>query len=188
MLDKKNDLIQRIKNGEESPIVEIYLLYRDEFILWSTNQFHIQTEQAKDTFQDAVIDFHENIKSGKLEILSSSAKTYLFQIAKFKIINLLKREKRITYIDDLVLINSESQDYLLNEDMKYKLEDIKEALSKLPKDCQRLLKLYYFNEFDMTSIARELNYKNSDTAKSKKSVCMKKLIIELNKLSKILVL
>ena len=40
----------------------------------------------------------------------------------------------------------------------------------------------------MPSIARELNYKNSDTAKSKKSVCMKKLMIELNKLSKILVL
>ena len=26
LIDKKNDLIERIKNGEESPIVEIYLL------------------------------------------------------------------------------------------------------------------------------------------------------------------
>jgi hypothetical protein len=40
----------------------------------------------------------------------------------------------------------------------------------------------------MSSIARELNYKNADTAKSKKSICMKKLLAELAKLSKILVL
>ena len=74
------------------------------------------------------------------------------------------------------------------EEKQYKLDDISIAISRLPKDCQRLLKLYYFKEYDMTSIARELNYKNADTAKSKKSVCMKKLLIELNKLTKILVL
>ncbi len=74
------------------------------------------------------------------------------------------------------------------EENEHKLDDIAQAMSKLPKDCQRLLKLYYFKEYDMLSIARELNYKNADTAKSKKSICMKKLLAELAKLSKILVL
>ena len=188
MYEKDNEFILRIRKGEETPIVEMYRLYRDEFIIWSTSKFPIQIAQAKDTFQDAIIDFQENVKSGKLETLSSSVKTYLFQIAKYKIINLLKREKRNTYIEETELINREKQDYMLDEEMKYKLEDIKQAISNLPEDCQKLLKLYYFKEYDMNSIARELNYKNSDTAKSKKSICMRKLLAELNKLSKILVL
>jgi hypothetical protein len=39
----------------------------------------------------------------------------------------------------------------------------------------------------MESIARDMYYKNADTAKSKKSLCMKCLIKEMNKLSKLMV-
>ena len=39
----------------------------------------------------------------------------------------------------------------------------------------------------MESIAENMGYKNADTAKSKKSTCMKKLVIELKKLSMIFV-
>lgn len=188
MYEKDNRVIQEIKAGSEAALVDTYTLYRDEFMAWSVRHYSISDELAKDVFQDAIIDFYQNIQSGQLEVLNSSVKTYLFQIAKYKIINLLKRDRRQTYLEDTKLINSESQDYMQDQEIKYKLEDITIAMSNLPADCQRLLKLYYFKEYDMPSIARELNYKNSDTAKSKKSVCMKKLMIELNKLSKILVL
>jgi RNA polymerase sigma-70 factor (ECF subfamily) len=70
-----------------------------------------------------------------------------------------------------------------DENKAYTQEQISKAIDKLPEDCQKLLKLYYFNEYDMDSVARELNYKNSDTAKSKKSICMKNLMVELKKLS-----
>src|SRR5690606_93544 len=97
---------------------------------------------------------------------------------------LVHREKRITYGFDPELIKGQEQsDYMNEEDRLYKLEQVKAAIEKLPDDCQQVLKLYYFNEYDMESIAREMGYKNADTAKSKKSLCMKKLFAELNKLS-----
>ena len=77
--DKKNDLIERIKNGEEFPIVEIYLLYRDEFIYGQLINFEFKPNKQK-TPQDAVIDFQENIKSGKLEILSQVLKHTYFKL------------------------------------------------------------------------------------------------------------
>lgn len=188
MHEKDNDVIKQIKLGKDEALVRIYILYRDEFIIWSTQKNAITKDYAKDIFQDSIIDLQENILTGKLEKLSSSLKTYLFQIGKFKIINFLQREKRITYLQDTKFINKETKDYVEAEENEHKLDDIARAISKLPEDCQRLLDLYYFKEYDMASIARELNYKNADTAKSKKLICMKKLLAELAKLSKILVL
>lgn len=120
--------------------------------------------------------------------LTSATSTYLFAIGKYKLINALKREKRITYKSDLHLIKGQEQENFVNEEEKlYNLEQIRTAIENLPEDCQRVLKLFYFNEYDMESIAREMGYKNADTAKSKKSLCMKKLITELNKLTKLFI-
>ena len=180
-------IIHQIKQGQEQPLIDLYRLYRNEFIVWSCKEFRANQEQAKDAFQEAILDFHQNIVSGQLTELICSEKTYLFQLGKHKIINLIKKESRITYNDNLQLIKGkEFEDFMDDENKTYTKEQIGSAIKKLPEDCQKVLKLNYFNEYDMDSIAREMEYKNADTAKSKKSVCLKKLITELNKLSKIL--
>lgn len=187
MTSKPQNIIQQIKLGNEQPLIDLYKLYRNEFIAWSCKEFRAKEEEAKDAFQEAILDFQQNIVSGKLTELISSEKTYLFQIGKHKVLNLIKKESRITYNDNLHLIKGkEYEDFMNDENQAYTQEQISSAINKLPEDCQKVLKLHYFNEYDMDSIAREMEYKNSDTAKSKKSVCMKKLIFELNKLSKIL--
>jgi len=166
-------------------LIDLYKLYRNEFITWSCKEFRAKEEQAKDAFQEAILDFHQNIVSGQLTELISSEKTYLFQIGKHKVLNLIKKESRITYNHNLHLIKGkEYEDFMDDENQAYTQEQISSAINKLPEDCQKVLKLHYFNEYDMDSIAREMEYKNADTAKSKKSVCLKKLIDELNKLSK----
>jgi RNA polymerase sigma-70 factor (ECF subfamily) len=181
------NIIQQIKLGNEQPLIDLYKLYRNEFVVWSCKEFSANEEQAKDAFQEAILDFNDNIIRGYLTEFSSSVKTYLFQIGKHKVINLIKKESRITYNDNLQLIKgNEYEDYMDDENKAYTQEQISSAINKLPEDCQKVLKLHYFNEYDMGSIAREMEYKNADTAKSKKSVCMKRLITELNKFSKIL--
>ena len=72
MHEKDNDIIKQIKLGKEKPLVDIYMLYRDEFIIWSMQNNAINEEQAKDVFQDAIIDFQENILTGQLKELSLS--------------------------------------------------------------------------------------------------------------------
>jgi len=185
---KQNDIIHQIKKGDEKPLFDLYKLHRDEFVAWCAQQFGATKEQAQDAFQDALLDFNDNIIKGKLVELTSSVKTYVFKIGKFKIINILKKEKRLTYHDNLQMIKGEEfEDFMDDENNAYTQEQISNAITQLPEDCQEVLQLHYFKEYDMDSIAREMNYKNADTAKSKKSICMKKLLVELNKLKMVLI-
>lgn len=95
----------------------------------------------------------------------------------------------MTYHEALhVIDNGEMGSFMEEENKAYSQEQISNAIKKLPEDCQKVLKLFYFKEYDMDSIAREMDYKNADTAKSKKSVCMKNLIKELKKISMLLLL
>lgn len=182
-------LIEEIRSGSEKPLVELYKKYRNEFIVWAQSKYKIRKEQAQDVFQESLFEFYQNIISGKLTELVSNEKTYIFQIGKFKIINSIKKESKITYFENLQLIKGkEFEEFMQVEDQNYSNEQLKDAIAKLPEDCQKVLKLYYFDEFDMESIAENMGYKNADTAKSKKSICMKKLIIELKKLSMIFII
>ncbi len=186
---RPNIILEKLRKGDNSPIYELYKLYRDEFIAWSRSQFKTSEEQAKDAFQDAMLDFHQNVIHGRLTELSSSLKTYLFQIGKHKVLNIQKKDRRMTYHDALHLITHGEVDKFMEEENKaYTQEEISKAIEQLPEDCQKILNLFYFKEYDMDSIAREMNYKNSNTAKSKKSVCMKNLLVELKKLSMLLTL
>lgn len=183
------NIIDEIRSGNDEPLKALYRLYRKEFIAWAGNRYGANDEQAKDVFQDTVVAFYRNIHRGKLTTLTSTLKSYLFEIGKHKLINLLKRERRITYNDDSHLINrKENEDYMNEENEVHSQKQIREAIAKLPEDCQSVLKLFYFKEYDMDSIAREMGYKNADTAKSKKSVCMKKLLAELKELTMLLML
>lgn len=186
---RPNIILEKLRNGDDSPIFDLYKLYRDEFISWAKVKYFATEDQAKDAFQEAVLDFHQNVISGHLTEFSSTIKTYLFQIGKYKLLNIQKKESRMTYHDALHLIeNGEAEKFMEEENKAYTQEQISQAIEKLPEDCQKVLRLYYFNEYDMESVAREMDYKNSDTAKSKKSVCMKNLINELKKLSMLFVL
>jgi RNA polymerase sigma-70 factor (ECF subfamily) len=99
VIDLEVNIIVRIKSGDERPLYELYRLYRNEFISWCSKNFKANEEQAKDAFQEAILDFHQNIINEKLIELTSNLKTYLFQLGKFKLLNILKKEARITYND-----------------------------------------------------------------------------------------
>lgn len=179
-------ILDQIRSGDETHLYDLYQLHRDEFIAWSMNNYKVTKEQSKDAFQDAIIDFHQNIIDHHLTEFSCSIKTYLFQIGKHKLLNIQKKEGRITYHESFQLIDTkEIEKYMEEENQLYSQEQISAAIENVPADCQKVLKLFYFEEYDMNSIARELNYKNADTAKSKKSLCMNKLIEELNKIKTI---
>ena len=104
-------IFEKLRNGDEYPLYEMYRLYRDEFLAWSKKQFNTTDEQAKDAFQDAMLDFHQNVLTGRLTELTSSLKTYIFQIGKHKILNIQKKESRLTYHDALHMINNGEVDY-----------------------------------------------------------------------------
>ncbi len=48
-------------------------------------------------------------------------------------------------------------------------------LNYIPDPCNKILKMYYFDEFSMTEIAEAMNYRSSSSAKTTKKRCMDKL-------------
>lgn len=172
------DYIKEIKNGNENVLLELYKLYRNEFLNWSLINYKINKEDGKDIFQDTVIAFYNNVKSGALTHLTSDVKTYLFAIGKFKIINFLKKQQRSVTFSDFDLLKVEepiNNEMLDKEENEFIKDTVKKYLNEQCEDCKKVLELYYFKDLDMKTIALEMGYKNADVAKKKKYECFKKL-------------
>ena len=167
------DLFDRLKSGETSLLVEIYQRYGAEWISWSKFKYKVANEVAEDVFQESVIVFYSNIKSGKLTVLTSSVKTYLFAIAKRKMANAV-RDYRFDYVDLEVEIEGVEMfnDPFVLSDEKQK---IAQALAKLGEPCNQLLQLFYFEENSTEAIANKMDYKNEEVVSTQKLRCLKKL-------------
>ncbi len=172
------DYIKEIKNGNETVLLELYKLYRNEFLNWSFIHYKINKEDGKVIFQDTIIAFYNNVKSGTLIHLTSDIKTYLFGIGKFKIINFIKKQQRsVTFSDfDLLMVNEPITNEMIDKEENEFIKDtVKKYLNEQCEDCKKVLELYYFKDLDMKTIAEEMGYKNADVAKKKKYECFKKL-------------
>lgn len=188
MRASEKDIIGEILKGNNACLEHLYRNHRNAFIQYAYKRFGVKEELAKDAFQDAILDFHQNVCQRKLTVLTCKVETYLFQIGTHKVLNLLKKEQRLTYNNDLHLNHGKEHDDFMNEERLESIqEQIAKAMENIPEDCRKVLKLYYYHGYDMDSIAREMGYKNADTAKTKKSVSMKKLLEQMKKMTLLLV-
>ena len=168
-------IIARIRSGGQSELGAIYEEYRKEFIHWIAREFHCSLDDSKDIYQLTILIFYDNVRSGKLEHLVSSVKTYLFAIGKNVARENLRKAKRNTPMDQEKWLKQ----YLVDEpdeSIDERLFTIAEkALSDLGQPCQQLIELFYYEKKTMEEISIALNYKNSDTAKNQKCKCMARL-------------
>ena len=177
-------ILQKLKEGNQDALVEVYKLYRNEFIHFAFVGYGCDSDNAKDVFQEVVIAFYDNVKSGKLTVLDSGLKTYLFSIGKFKLINLSKKEARKVTFGGDSLINGQNQTenkMADKEEQEFIKATINRFLNEQCEDCRKVLEMYYFEELDMKTIAEKMGYKNADVAKNKKSICFKKLAESVKK-------
>ncbi len=174
-MSRYQHIIDRIKNGDEQEVMALYQQYKNNFVGWASNKFHLDRDNALDIFQDVVIDFYNDIKQGKLTEIRYSIKTLLFSIAKNKIYNKLRYEKKF----DVDHKDFEGMEYANTNDDKLELSERKrimvETLEQLGEPCHAILKLFYFDDFSMDAIAQTLEYKNADVVKSQKLRCLNQL-------------
>ncbi len=169
---KLNDeqLVIAIKNGDKDAIVQ---LYKDnhmairKYILKNSGN----SDDAEDILQDACIAIWEKIKSGEL-LLKARLSTFVFAISKNMWLKRLGKLSRQSNLEELKTAN------LTVNDDTFNLENRKivvEMMDRLGANCKDILTMFYFEGFDMTTIAQKLNYNNADTAKAKKHQCFKQL-------------
>lgn len=176
---KDQDLIESLKDNDLKVLDEVYLKYKDDFILFART-FSIPKNDIEDIYQETIISLYENIQNNKLSKLTSSLKTYLFAIGKFKILKQLNKPT-FPYSQDNVILVSEEMQVFEAEVNEERQKTLKKSWAQLGDKCQQILELYYYKGKTLDEIQKDLNYSSKDVLKSQKSRCLKQLKELVNK-------
>ncbi|UII33690.1 sigma-70 family RNA polymerase sigma factor [Fulvivirga ulvae] len=168
------EIVDRIKRGDDKAVMTLYDSYRKEFLHWGYNNYSLTEQECADVFQDAVIIIYKNIRQGKLEQLSSSLKTYLFGIGKNLALKRVSQSSRMVVSNEAVESNpgfDHEDPFEATERQKV----IAGMLDSMGDPCKSILQMFYFDKFTMDAIASRLGYKNEHVAKSQKLRCFNQL-------------
>lgn len=169
-MEQINDqvVLDRIKNGDERQMKVLYERHQKEFISWIKNRYACSEDQAKEYYQLAVVTFYENVRSGKINNLNCSIKTYLFAIGRNQALEQLRRDERKVRDVDERIMDLSSRDTEERGELEHNLELVEHCLEVLGEPGRTILELYYYHGMSMEQIAARLKYKNADTAKNLK--------------------
>jgi RNA polymerase sigma factor (sigma-70 family) len=179
-LKEDNEILRRIKDDDARVITHVYKKYHDEFLRFVRKGFpQFSIESTEDAFNESFNALYRNVKVGRLKSLSSSLKTYLFQIGKYKVIDEINRCRKtdgseiITFIPDQEIL---SLDLFEEKDLEIKKTRLlSETVERLKETCKTLLKLFWYDKKSDKEILELTDYKDTDTVKNQRSRCMKAL-------------
>ena len=163
---KDSEILKRIERGEEQVLDYLYKKhYRMMLkIVLSNNGTE---EEAKDVYQEALIVFWQKVSSKQL-VLTSKISTYLYSICLNQWRKELDRKSRLSREE------KDGEEYQRFEESETS-KIIQECINDLGDPCKSILIYHYFDGMSMTDIAEKMNFANTDTAKTKKYKCKKRL-------------
>ncbi len=156
-MDNGASSYRRFIEGDREAIVNIVSLYNDGLVLFLNSivgNICIAEELAEDVFCELLLDKPKY--NGK-----SSFKTWLYAIARYKAMHILKQRKKMTDVpvDELYTLSDEEnieQNYLKN---LQKIE-LHKALKRIAPEYSQVLYLTYFEGFNNTETAKIMNKSN----------------------------
>jgi RNA polymerase sigma factor (sigma-70 family) len=163
---EEKEIFERISRGDEKALEFLYKkYYRMMTKMVITNSG--TEEEARDIYQDALVVFWQKATSGKL-VMTSKISTYIYSICQ----NLWRKE-----LDRKKRLSNEEKDVAVTLDTETEERNriIARCIEQLGETCKKVLMYYYFEEMSMQDIAEKLGFANTDTAKTKKYKCKKKL-------------
>jgi DNA-directed RNA polymerase specialized sigma24 family protein len=149
---------------------------------------------AEDLYQDTFIAIQENLQQGRVAE-DTKWRSYVMTIG----LNLASREMRLIrkidsaddgfgYDDDSpsktaravedILKTLPEEEIPLAENLEAQAM-LGDELAHTPEPCASIIRLFYYEESSMDSIAESVGYKNASTAKAKKSQCMNDLVVRV---------
>lgn len=162
-------VIERIKQGDEQMLVH---LYKDHYTM--IRNFVLKNNgdegMVEDILQECVIAVWRNVNKAEF-ILQAKLSTYIMAIAKNLWFKELKKQTRFKYVDESEQYKEQGQE------MKVELDRhiIVQMVRDMDETCRKLLSYFYFDGLDNKTIAEKLEFANTDSVKSKKYQCFKRL-------------
>ena len=171
------DLINGCIEGDQKAQFQIYKLYYKAMYNTSLRIVN-DTMEAEDIMQESFLSAFEKIDtySGTVSFGAWLKKIVINR----SLDNLNKRKAIFEEIDTHIGIRDDSQeDAARKEEIDVKVEEVKEAINRLPDGYRVILTLYLLEGYDHDEIADILSI-NSSTSRSQLSRAKQKLISELN--------
>ena len=160
-------------------------LYRQAFINWAKKRFVATPEYIDDAWQEAMYAFYKQAKSGKLQEMTCSIKSYLFKIGYNWLAKTGRKLRRIWWSDETdALVKEVVVDDLLIDDI---WEDekiiLRAAMEQLSPQCKAMLVMRHFEDMSIEEIMKKFDYKNKNATSASISNCFANLKEIIKKLS-----
>lgn len=131
-------------------------------------------EEAKDVFQDAIVNLLVSIQEGKFEGKSSLG-TYLYAISKnlwYRRFNRSLKQDLLDSPEQSEEVAEDTPELLLMADHQREL--LEHLLDSLKAKCKEVLTMWS-QKYSMKEIASQLEYRNEQVVRNKKNHCLKEL-------------
>ena len=168
LLDRR--IIDRIREGDREVLIELYKAH-EGMIANHVFQHSGNEDDVKDLMQDTLVAIWQNVRKPDFQ-LSAKLSTYLFAIAKNLWLKQLEKRKRIK--GEQFITGKEMAD---TQDPEEKMDHslVQKAMDLLQDKCRNILIMFYFDGFDMDTIAKANGLSSATVAKAKKYQCLKGL-------------
>jgi RNA polymerase sigma factor (sigma-70 family) len=168
LLDRR--IIERIREGDREVLIELYKAH-EGMIANHVFQHSGNEDDVKDLMQDTLVAIWQNVRKPNFQ-LSAKLSTYLFAIAKNLWLKQLEKRKRIK--GEQFITGKEMAD---TQDPAEKMDHslVQKAMDLLQDKCRNILIMFYFDGFDMDTIAKANGLSSATVAKAKKYQCLKGL-------------
>ena len=178
------------------PIMErtLYNYCKRYFDVHYKGVFFVGTEYKDDIFQESFIQFWDIIIKGRIYVkndellgkggrtLTGKLTTYFMGIAKLKYLEWVRKNKGILSLDDSEFVGKEEGsmedfvDLLYDKDDEKGMEIIADYISKMSKQCNQILTMFYYEEKTLDDIMAELKtFESKNALKTRKYKCMEEL-------------
>ncbi|MGH1387057.1 RNA polymerase sigma factor [Kordia sp.] len=166
------ELQDLLRSDDKEALETIYVQYKNEFLNYA-KKYGLDTYNATDIYQDAIIAMHHNFVNSGLVLTSSTIKTYLFGIGKFKILKKLKEAQKTLNVE---IEEKEYAEITIEETTPSERSIALSAhLDTISESCRKVLELFYYRNLTVEEIVQLTEYKDGNTVRSHKSRCLKRL-------------
>jgi hypothetical protein len=144
-------------------------------------------EELKDIYHDAIMVFYEKVNTPGFE-LTCSIQTYLNTVCRNQILKRVNHSNRYEIngsdengdILESISDTLEELDDVNNERIKV-MKKVFEQMKETSSNCYEMLVRFWYKNQTMDSIAVNMQFAHSDSAKSQKAKCQKQFKTEVYK-------
>jgi RNA polymerase sigma factor (sigma-70 family) len=171
----EEEIVDQILAGGDSENRALHEIYETNYnsIFAMVVRNSGSSEDAKDVFQEGVIELYKNIHSKKYRG-HSLLTTYLYSICKFIWLKKLRKKKKTIELEQVAKAYPYDDDQHLMID-RSKAVIISELFDQLGETCKTILTLFYYERQSIEEILKQTGFKDEQNVRNKKYKCMKAL-------------